>query len=168
MLTIDGGADLSENFDVLTSPQTADERTGDGESESRSLFGQVPAVEPGTVVVIDTDNPGKLRVSTRAYDATVAGIVSGAGGVGTGMIMAHEGTLADGAHPIALTGRVYCKADASKDAIKPGDLLTTSDMPGHAMKVAERDRAHGAVLGKAMTPLAQDEQGLVLVLVNLQ
>jgi hypothetical protein len=36
------------------------------------------------------------------------------------------------------------------------------------MKVADRDRSHGAILGKAMSSLARGERGLVLVLVNLQ
>jgi hypothetical protein len=152
VLVIDGGADFSENFDVG--------------SQSDGL--DVDIAEPGTVVAIDPENPGKLRIATSAYDATVAGIISGAGGVGTGMVMAHEGTVADGKHPVALTGRVYCKVDASHGAIKPGDLLTTSDTPGHAMKVMDRERAAGAVLGKAMTSLPQGERGLVLVLVSLQ
>jgi hypothetical protein len=59
------------------------------------------------------------------------------------------------------------KVDASHGAICPGDLLTTSERPGHAMKVGESGRAQGAILGKAMTAL-KDGQGLVLVLVTLQ
>jgi hypothetical protein len=51
--------------------------------------------------------------------------------------------------------------------VRPGDLLTTSATPGHAMKAANLERAPGAVLGKAMTGLAED-RGLVLVLVSLQ
>ena len=51
--------------------------------------------------------------------------------------------------------------------IKPGDLLTTSDTPGHAMKVGDHTQAQGAILGKAMTGLKQGK-GLVLVLVTLQ
>ena len=50
---------------------------------------------------------------------------------------------------------------------KPGDLLTTSDVPGHAMKVADHSKAQGAVLGKAMTGL-KEGRGKVLVLVTLQ
>jgi len=51
--------------------------------------------------------------------------------------------------------------------IKPGDLLTTSDVPGHAMKATDFVRWQGAVIGKAMSALESGE-GLVLVLVNLQ
>jgi hypothetical protein len=36
------------------------------------------------------------------------------------------------------------------------------------MKAADRERAHGAVIGKAMTALPRGEKGLVMVLVNLQ
>jgi hypothetical protein len=143
VLQIDGGADLSENFAVEGS------------------------AEPGMVVVIDSERPGGLCVSQSAYDRRVAGIISGAGGVQTGMLMSQEGSLADGDHPVALTGRVYCWCDASGAAIEPGDMLTTSDTPGHAMKVADYPRAQGAIIGKAMTSL-EAGKGLVLVLVNLQ
>ena len=103
----------------------------------------------------------------KAYDRGVAGIVSGAGGVKPGMLMGQHGTDADGEVPVALTGRVYCWVDASYGAIEPGDLLTTSDTPGHAMRVDDPSRAHGTILGKAMTELAEG-RGLVLVLVALQ
>ncbi len=35
---------------------------------------------------------------------------------------------------VALAGRVFCKVDATDMEIKTGDLLTTSDLPGYAMK----------------------------------
>jgi hypothetical protein len=146
VMEIKGGSDLSEQFDVSSS---------DGD------------VQPGMVVCIDPEKPGALAVSRKAYDRKVAGILSGAGGVEPGMMMAQDGSPADGEHPVALTGRVYCLADASREPIEPGDLLTTSHTPGHAMKVRDYARAQGAVIGKAMTSL-EGGQGLVLVLVNLQ
>ena len=102
-----------------------------------------------------------------AKDRHEAGGVSGAGGVKPGMLMGQSGTEADGQYPVALTGRVYCRVDASNGPIQPGDLLTTSAQPGHAMKVTDYDRAQGAVIGKAMTSLEKG-RGLVLVLVSLQ
>jgi hypothetical protein len=62
---------------------------------------------------------------------------------------------------------VYVKCTTAGGAIQPGDLLTTSDLPGYAMKASDRSRAPGAVIGKAMSGLEKDT-GLVLVLVNLQ
>lgn len=147
VLTITGGSDLSERFDICA---------GNG------------AVEPGTVVCIDPATPGGLVVSDKSYDRTIAGVISGAGGVKPGMMMSQSGTLADGKHAVALTGRVWVKCDALAGAIEPGDLLTSSATPGHAMRVEQHDRALGACLGKAMTSLAAGERGLVLVLVNLQ
>jgi hypothetical protein len=122
--------------------------------------------EPGTLMVIDPENPGQLMPSSRAYDTRVAGVVSGAGGVNPGLTLQQEGVL-DGDTQVAIAGRVYVHAEALSAPIEPGDLLTTSDIPGHAMKVTDRDLAYGAVIGKAMTGL-DEGTGLVLVLVNLQ
>jgi hypothetical protein len=122
---------------------------------------------PGMVVSIDPERAGDLTVSTQAYDKRVAGIISGAGGVKPGMLMGQEGSIAHGDRPVALTGRVYCLVDASLGSIEPGDLLTTSDTPGHAMKAKDHEKAQGAILGKAMTSL-ESGKGLVLVLVTLQ
>jgi hypothetical protein len=63
---------------------------------------------------------------------------------------------------------VYCWCDASSAAIEPGDLLTTSATPGHAMKVTDTAKAQGAILGKAMEGLEQGKTGQILVLVTLQ
>jgi hypothetical protein len=152
-LTITGGSDFSENFDVNEAPES---------SEAAPT-----KVEAGMVVTIDPASPGKLQLSTQAYDRRVAGIISGAGGVKPGMMMSQPGTLADGRHPVALTGRVYCWVDATQGAVEPGDLLTTSNTPGHAMKVMDPAKAQGAIIGKAMTGLKVG-RGLVLVLVTLQ
>jgi hypothetical protein len=145
-LQITGGSDLSEQFDV--DPMEIE-------------------IEPGMVVSIDPENPGKLAVSKNPYDNKVAGIISGAGGIKPGMMMGQEGTKADGKHPVALTGRVYCWADAANGPIKPGDLVTTSAVAGHAMKVTDHNSALGAIIGKAMTSL-DEGRGLILVLVSLQ
>ena len=148
VLQITGGADLSESFDI-------------------GVGAQHDSIEPGMVVSIDPVHAGKLVVCGRAYDRRVAGIVSGAGGVEPGMVMGQKGSIASGEHPVALTGRVYCMADASNGPIEPGDLLTTSNLPGHAMRVDDPARAQGAILGKAMTSL-ESGRGMVLVLVGLQ
>jgi len=153
-------------FDGKVSVAVAEIRGGGDLAEPFAIEKDSP-LEPGTVMVIDTDHPGKLAVSRTAYDRKVAGIISGAGGIKTGMLMSQSGSIADGRYPVALTGRVYCWADASYAPIEPGDLLTTSDTPGHAMKVTDHAKAQGAIIGKAMTSL-KEGKGLVLVLVTLQ
>jgi hypothetical protein len=142
-LTIRGGADLAEPFKMSTD--------------------EIPE---GAVVIIDDDHPGQLKMSTEAYDTRVAGVVSGANGVHPGISLRQLSGRDEGAN-VALSGRVYVKADAGYGAIKPGDLLTSSNTPGHAMKVSDHARAQGAVLGKAMSSL-KEGKGLVLLLVTLQ
>ena len=144
VLTIRGGADLAEPF-----PMT-----------------DATVMEPGCVVVIDELHPGKLKLSASAYDKKVAGIISGAGGVQPGLRLHQDGVM-EGDQHVALSGRVYVKADASTGVIEPGDMLTTSATPGHAMKATDAASAQGAILGKAMSRLDHDT-GLVLVLVTLQ
>lgn len=142
-LTIRGGCDIAEPFQMTSK--------------------EIPK---GAVVVIDEDNAGHLKMSDQACDRRVAGIISGANGVNTGVTLTQEGVF-EGGQNVALSGRVYVQADASNGSIKPGDLLTTSDVPGHAMKVTDHSKAQGAILGKAMTAL-KDGRGMVLVLVTLQ
>jgi hypothetical protein len=122
------------------------------------------AVEPGTVMVLGAS--GGLIPSDRAYDRRVAGVVSGAGSYKPGIVLDKQPSE-HLRQPIALLGKVYCKADASYGAIETGDLLTTSPTPGHAMKAADPKRSFGAVIGKALGPLERDA-GLVPVLIALQ
>jgi len=64
-------------------------------------------------------------------------------------------------------GKVFCKVDAEFGLIAVGDLLTTSPTPGCAMRVDDPAKAHGAVLGKALRPLARG-RGVIPILVTLQ
>lgn len=133
-------------------------------AEGFDVSGDATQIAPGTVLVIDPENPGRLARCERAYDRRVAGIVAGANGLGSGV------RLGSGEfdHDVALAGRVYCNVIAIDGDIQPGDLLTTSSQPGYAMKVRDHGRAQGAILGKAMEPLAAGAKGQILVLVTLQ
>lgn len=122
------------------------------------------AAEPGTVMVIGDGSC--LRVSNQAYDRRVAGIVAGAGQYRPGIILGRNKD-AKNSLPIALMGRVNCKVDAGNSPIKVGDLLTTSSMPGHAMKVIDPEKAFGSVIGKALGEL-DSGTGIIPVLVALQ
>jgi len=144
-LEIKGGSDFAENFDII-------------ETKTEAV--------PGMIVSIDPNSTGKLKITTESYDKKVAGIISGANGVETGLFMGQEGSIADGDYPVALTGRVYVLANDQGGAIKPGDFLTSSSQAGIAMKAKDLQSAQGAIIGKAMTEIS--ENGFVLVLVNLQ
>jgi hypothetical protein len=64
-------------------------------------------------------------------------------------------------------GKVFCKIDAHCAPIQVGDLLTTSDVQGHAMKATEPGRAFGAVIGKALRS-KRDGKGMIPILIALQ
>jgi hypothetical protein len=122
----------------------------------------VALAEPGTVMVIGDD--AVLHPCTAAYDRRVAGVISGAGQYKPGLILDKQPAGGERS-PVALLGKVYCKVTAEHGAIAVGDLLTTSRLEGHAMK-ADPVRAPGAVLGKALRPLASGI-GLIPILVAL-
>lgn len=122
------------------------------------------AVEPGTVMVLDEE--GKLEPSSRPYDRRVAGVVSGARDLQPGLILGRRTGL-PGRLPVALMGKVYCRVDASPAPIRVGDLLTTAERSGCAMRALDPVRAFGAVIGKALRPL-HSGQNLIPILVALQ
>jgi hypothetical protein len=121
-------------------------------------------IVPGVVVVLGPE--GSLRHSTSAYDKRVAGVVACAGGLKSAIILDRR---SDGSRrvPVALMGKVACNVDADYGSVDVGDLLTTSDTPGHAMRASDPMRAFGAVIGKALGTLGRG-RGLVPVLVALQ
>jgi hypothetical protein len=136
------GADYAEEFDVIDAEVLA----------------------PGTVMVLDES--GAVRVSDSAYDHRVAGVISGAGGYKSAVIMDRRDP-GSARRALALMGKVYCKVDANFAPIGVGDLLTTSSTAGHAMKVTDRERALGSIIGKALKPL-RTGRDLVPVLIALQ
>jgi hypothetical protein len=114
-------------------------------------------------VLTDT---GQIRPCDSEYDTRVVGVVSGAGTYRPAMILDRRpGATTE--PPVALMGKVYCMVDATDSPIRAGDLLTSSSRPGHAMGAGDRARRTGAVIGKALQPLAAGA-GLIPILVTLQ
>jgi len=124
-------------------------------------------VEPGNVVEIDPAHPGFFRKSSSSYSTKVAGIISTSPGVILGNNF-DEATddWEDNRPVLAVTGRVPCKVSAENGPIQIGDLLVASSIPGIAMK-GDPEEAIGAVVGKAMEPLAEGE-GTIVVQVMLR
>lgn len=117
-------------------------------------------LEPGDVLVIGPD--GKLARSTTPYATNVAGVYSTQPGFVGG---AGDGTDPAGKVPLAIVGVVPVKVSAESGSIRPGDLLTTSSIPGHAMKAIAPKV--GTIIGKALASL-ESGTGLIPMLVILQ
>jgi hypothetical protein len=121
---------------------------------------------PGTVVVLNRERDNEVMASTTSYDTTVAGVVSAQPGLSLGV----EG---EGKEQVATTGRVKVRVDARSKAIRVGDLLVTSDIPGTAMRSEPMNlngrpfHQPGTIIGKALQAL-DGGVGEILVLLSMQ
>lgn len=163
-----GGADVAELIDVE---------------------GAEAEYEPGDVLVISDELDRAVELAAEAYSSRVIGVysaqpgfVAGAGtpeeqialeeqALAAAGVEGEEGVAAalmeidDGAIEVAIAGIVSVKVSAENGPIQRGDLLTTSNTPGHAMKATEF--IPGTILGKAMGTL-DSGTGVIEVLVMLQ
>ena len=159
VITRDGNASFGGNVTVA----------GNIGAKYQDLAEWVPARQEliaGTVVTLDTEKSNQVMASTQAYDTRVAGVVSAQPGITLGE--AGAGKLL-----VATTGRVKVRVDATRDPIRIGDLLVTSDKEGFAMKSkpmrigGRQIHAPGTLIGKALEPLPRGT-GEILVLLSLQ
>jgi hypothetical protein len=147
-------------------------------SDVAEYFPTDQPLEPGDVVVIDPANGRLVRV-TKPNDTTVAGVISTQPGIALGSsdpeldLTNPTNGSADGNVPLALVGRVPVKVSAENGPIRPGDLLTTSSTPGHAMLAIPVEingvsfYLPGTIIGKALESL-EAGTGVILVLITLQ
>jgi hypothetical protein len=148
----EGGQNLIFRVERTTGNVYADGSFTGGGADVAERIDVSEAVEPGDVVEIDPDNPGKFRKAREALSTRVAGVISTAPGV----VLGNQRAESNDARPIlALAGRVPVKVTAKYGAIAVGDLLVSSPIPGYAMKCPEKSQCIGAVIGKALEPLAE-------------
>jgi len=121
---------------------------------------------PGDLLALDPTADRQLTLASRPYSKLIAGIYSTKPGV---LATVHRLGSSAGQNevPLAIIGIVPCKVSAENGAIHRGDLLVASSTRGYAMRGTDRNRMLGAVVGKAMEPLANG-RGVIEVLVTLQ
>lgn len=123
-------------------------------------------IAKGAVMSLDPDRPGMLRLASQPYDRKVAGVVAGAKDYRSAVTLRGSANVTHGI-AVTLSGTVYCLATSANGPIRVGDLLTTSAVPGHAMRATDPESSRGAVLGKAMEN-SKGDRGLILLLASLQ
>lgn len=136
-------------------------------------FETAEEVEVGDIVVLDETGNHQHQKSRTPYDPKVIGVVSAAPAIlfqGSDLEIAPvPGGFTKGTNPpLALAGRVLCKVTTENGPIEPGDLLTSSSTPGHAMKALDPEKSHGAIIGKALESFQGTDEnttGTVLILV---
>jgi hypothetical protein len=129
--------------------------------------GSADGYTPGDVLQISDLKDRAVVLAKNPYNWKVAGVyIDKYGILGSNHPM---GDIKPGEIPMAVGGIVPCKVSAEvypmgNGPIRRGDILTTSDTPGYAMKATQYKA--GAILGKAFGDL-HNGKGIMDVLVNL-
>lgn len=133
-------------------------------------------VEPGDVLSIADGEDDQLQKSQKAYDQKVIGIVSTSPaiifkGSETVLLPANIENKPTKEPAVALKGRVPVKVTLENGPIKAGDPLTSSSIPGHAMKSTDPERSWGTTIGKALEGFSGgpngETEGMIIVFVTL-
>jgi hypothetical protein len=143
--TQNSGADIAEAFDVDGNPDQ---------------------YEPGDVLVISTNKDRSVERSNEPYSTLVAGVFA----TKPGVLLTEDNIDSDLKNkvPMGVLGVIPTKVCLQGGAIKRGDLIVTSSLPGVAMK-ADPDKVKvGQVIGKALQDFDQNTVGKINVLVSIK
>lgn len=163
------GGEIARYFPVSELVEPGDVLVSDPAEPGRLRRGDA-AEDPGVAGIV-SGQPGLSLgggfVAMREVDSSLADRLESARDAGNRPEEARlwaelEKKFAEARAPVAQSGIVACKVDASYGPIARGDLLAVSPTPGHAMK--SPSAAPGTVLGKALEPLAEG-RGAIRVLV---
>jgi hypothetical protein len=103
---------------------------------------------------------GKYILSNQAYDQNVYGVVS----IDAPIILKSQPEVSANTYPILSNGETKILVNNTNGVIKKGDLVTTSTIPGVAMK-ADKD---GFIVGQALEDtLESNDNQLILVSLKL-
>ena len=155
------GADYAQFRKIARSDNVDSSRLDDREmrsdrespSHARTPGIQIPiaqGVRSGDVLVINTAIGAELYPCSQEADPLVVGIAVDDG---------------EGFFLTAVTGIAYVNVDATLSPIREGDLLVSSPITGHAMKM--KTLVPGTVIGKALEPL-DSGTGMIKVLVMVR
>lgn len=150
----DGAGDLSE---AELAPCLVD----DSPADFAEMLPSDGSPRAGDVLAVDPD--GNVTVSRSAYAGNLIGVRSTRPSYLGNAAQAE----APGYVPLAVSGIVPVNATSENGAVRPGDLLTSSSVPGHAMRCEGVERCFGRVVGKALDALP-DGRGQIRMLVSLQ
>ena len=120
-------------------------------------------ISPGDLLVISHKGGSILSRSSGSYAKSIIGVVSG----NPALVFDNSGN-AKKTYPVTLAGKTYCKVDARRRPVNPGDLIVSSDMPGAGMagEIDSFDKI-GTVIGKALDRLADGIGIIPIYIVHL-
>ena len=163
---IRAGSDADLDFRVTNDGTAYADGGWQGAADFAELIeteGLADRFEPGDVMVISQDKDRAVTASTDPYSTRLIGVYSTKPG-----FVGSVHPMQDRNHneiPVAITGIVPCKVTAENGPIQRGDLLTSSSLPGHAMKAT--NHRVGTIIGKAMQSL-ENGTGKIEILIMPQ
>lgn len=137
LLTVDGQGNLNAAGTITGGVGAPDYAENIGVSDL--------SIEAADVVTMDPDRTEWAVKATTPYDAEALGVISTNPGFLTNSSSVDKPS-ADEQRPLALSGRVPVKVSTINGPIHEGDYLTSSIIPGYAMKAT----AEGQTVGRAM------------------
>jgi hypothetical protein len=136
---------------TLVSPNTSTLASSAKYADLAERFLNDGSLESALVAVFAGD--AEITVSSQYADPRLAGVIS------TNPAYLMNSELEDSL-PLVLAGRVPCRVIGP---ISKGDVLTSSNVPGHATKLNPQDYQPGVVLGKALTSCDAGEHIIEIV-----
>ncbi len=127
-----------------------------GSSSLAQIFPSDASYTSGTLVGIDSSDDMKIKPTDRAYDGHIIGVV-----VNDPRVVIDNGTV--GGAKVATHGRALVNVSTQNGSIKSGDYLTSSSIPGVAMKASKA----GQIIGQALSSYSGEGIGQVNVLINI-
>ncbi len=142
-----------------------------GADVAENYYAADTTIEAGDVVSIDSTAPNGVMKSSKAYDSQALGVISTNPGIvlddyldpNKDVVILPQSLKNRLPVAVALTGRVPVKVSTENGSVAPGDYLTSSSIPGVAMKASKA----GKIIGQAMTGYENsDELGSVMMFVS--
>ncbi len=126
-------------------------------------LGDVVALSNTFVTTTQGHTIPKLSKAVSAYQSGLVGVISDVTQAGDFNSVGRNISDADNPLPLALNGRVLIKVSNANGDIHVGDKLTSSNIPGVAMKATEE----GPAIAIAMGDYTSSEVGTVMGFVNI-
>ena len=134
--------------------------------DSAEIYQTSEKTVAGDILMLDAENPLKMKLAEKNAAGKLTGVVSTSAGV---ILSANGPVVSDGNNEsyitaeqtlLVLTGKAPVKVNNENGAIKVGDYITASSTPGVGMKANAGDQ----VVGIAMENFDSAKQGSVLIL----
>ena len=159
-------SDFSSNenivFKILSNGDFSYDGTGSSPaSDVAELYESEETLEPGDLVMLDASSPHSTAV--KKASSIEEGVLLGAVSTKPALLF---GATADQSksYPIALAGRIPVKVSTENGAIRKGDRITASSLPGVGAKAAKA----GQTIGIALEPFEGEGAGIIPVFITLE